>query len=210
MLTIHNYNTPVHAADLHVLVLTRAVAPLHGVGGLERATHDLVRHLLDRGVRVTLITRPGTAPSTAGQALSHERLTTHFVPYWTFPFAGRRGTTVLDRSSAYPVFGWRAGRLAAALVRAGGVHIVQGIGAASLGYAQARANDWYGTVPFVFNPQGMEEFGAEPGLKQIGYGPLRRAVRACAHAADRVIATDRVLTPAVLKHLDVPASRVSV
>ena len=44
--------------DLHVIVLARAVAPLHGVGGLERHVHDLVRHLLKRHVRVTLITKP--------------------------------------------------------------------------------------------------------------------------------------------------------
>ena len=30
------------------------------------------------------------------------------VPYVTFPFAGRRGTTVIDRSTAYPLFGERA------------------------------------------------------------------------------------------------------
>ena len=39
-----------------------------------------------------------------------------FVPYRTFPLAGRRGTTVLDRSTAYPLFGLRAGRRALDLV----------------------------------------------------------------------------------------------
>jgi glycosyltransferase involved in cell wall biosynthesis len=62
------------------------------------------------------------------------------------------------------------------------------------------------------NPQGLEEFGAtDPGrarAKRVAYLPLRRAVIACAKAADRVIATDRVLEPAVLLHLHVPKEKV--
>ena len=201
--------------DLHVIVLARAVAPLHGVGGLERSVHDLVRHLLKRAVRVTLITKPPLSRALPDSGLfSDERLTVQLVPYWTFPFAGRRGTTVIDRSTAYPVFGARAGRLAARIVSRGGVHLVHGMGAASLGYARARAGDWFGTVPLIFNPHGMEEFGStgpELGaLKRLAYAPLRKAVRECAQAADRVIATDRVLIPTVVKHLRVPETRVSV
>src|SRR5205814_865382 len=40
--------------------------------------------------------------------------------------------------------------------------------------------------------------------------PLRRAVLACARAADCVIATDRVLEPAVMTHLAVERSRIRV
>ena len=191
------------------------MAPLHGVGGLERHVHDLVRHLLGRGVQVTLITPPPHRGKwSIERPFDDTRLSLRFVPYWTFPFAGRRFTTVIDRSSAYPLFGWRAGRLAAALVRRGGIQLVHGMGAASLGYAHARRADWIGTVPLVFNPHGMEEFGSTgPGLgaiKQLAYAPLRHAVRVCAQAADRVIATDRVLVPTVLKHLRVDDTRVSV
>ena len=132
------------ADDLHLVVLTRAVFPLHGRGGLERHVHDLVRHLARRGVRVTMITRPPMVPGTESlDALGDGpgRVSAQFVPYHTFPFAGRRGTTVLDRRTAYPWFGWRAGRLAARLVRAGGIQIVHGLGASSLGYAWARRRD---------------------------------------------------------------------
>ena len=96
---------------LRLAVLTRATTPLHGVGGLERSTHDLVEHLLDRGVRITLLTRP---PTRAAE-WSRPGLSFRFVPYVTFPFAGRRGTTILDRSTAYPLFGQRLGREAARL-----------------------------------------------------------------------------------------------
>ena len=205
------------ADDLHVVLLTRAVFPWHGNGGLERHVHDLVRHLARRGVRVTMITRPPTVAGTEsmdppGDGPGH--VSARFVPYRTFPFAGRRGTTVLDRSTAYPWFGWRAGRLAARLVRAGGIQLVHGLGASCLGYVRPRRRDPLGTVPLVFNPQGLEEFGAtDPSrarLKRVVYRPLQCAVRACARAADQVIATDRVLLPVVLQRLPVTRARVRV
>ena len=43
-----------------VAIVSRAVYPLHGLGGLERSVYDLVRHVAEAGVEVTLITRPPT------------------------------------------------------------------------------------------------------------------------------------------------------
>ncbi len=195
---------------LRLAVLTRATTPLHGVGGLERSTHDLVEHLLDRGVRITLLTRP---PTRAAE-WSRPGLTFRFVPYVTFPFAGRRGTTILDRSTAYPVFGERLGREAARLAAGGDIDLVYGLGASTLGYARARRRAPRSTVPFVMNPQGLEEFGGSDGSyggrpsKRIAYEPLRRAVRYCADAADRVIATDRSLEPVIAQALGVGAGRL--
>lgn len=205
--------------NLRVIVLSRVVYPLHGHGGLQRHVYDLVRHLLARGVRVTLVTPPATerragAARGIADVIDDGRLTAHFVPYRTFPFAGRRGTTILDRITAYPVFGWRAGRLAYRIVRQGGAHIVHGHGASALGYAVARARDLPGTVPFVFNPHGMEEFGstdpARAPIKRLAYRPLQAAVRVCARAADQVVATDEALAPAVLRHLRIPSEKVRV
>ena len=80
-----------------------------------------------------------------------------------------------------------------------------------LGYARRRHR---ASAPLVLNPQGLEEFGAtDPSrarLKRAAYLPLRRAVLACAAAADAVIATDRALQPVVLEHLKVPATRVRI
>ena len=47
-------------------------------------------------------------------------------------------------------------------------------------------------------------------MKRAAYLPLRLAVLTCARAADRVIATDRSLEPAVRAHLRVDPSRVRV
>ena len=210
---------------LRIVVLARAVAPWHGVGGLERHVADMTRHLLRRGVRVTLVTPPPARHVQAGaddgatlpgleDARADGRFETCFVPYVTFPFAGRRGTTILDRITAYPYFGRRAGRLAHRLVEGGGVQIVHGHGASALGYARERARDRLGTVPFIFNPHGLEEFGGtDPSrarLKTLAYRPLRMAVQACSDAADRVIATDRVLAPVVRAHLGVGDDRLRV
>jgi glycogen synthase len=200
------------APDPRVAVVTRAVFPDHGVGGLERHVYDLVRHLARRGVRVTLITRPPTTDRClADEGLEGVRTIT--VPYRTFPFAGRRGTTILDRATAYPLFGIRAGRVAERLVAEGRIDLVHGLGAASLGYAVAR-REGRGPAPYVMNPQGLEEFGGMDGAyggsraKRIGYAPLRRAVRVCADAADRVVATDRSIEPVITRHLRVGPDRM--
>jgi glycogen(starch) synthase len=192
---------------MRVAITARSVFPIHGLGGLERSVHDLSRHLVREGVHVTLITR--TPRAHRDPAVVHPEISMTFVPYRTFPLAGRRGTTVIDRSTAYPRFGRRAGAVAADLVQRGEIDIVHGFGASVLGYARVRSRL---RAPLVLNPQGLEEFGAtDPSrarLKRIGYLPLRRAVRACAAAADAVIATDRSLEPAVRRHLDVPEARI--
>lgn len=203
---------------LRVAVLARVVYPLHSHGGLQRHVYDLVRCLADRDVKVTLITQPrmpGRPVDPAADALfARAGVTLATVPYRTFPLAGRRGTTILDRITAYPVFGWRAGRLAARLAEGGAVDLVHGLGAAAFGYARRWPAPSPDRAPFVFNPQGLEEFGAtDPSrapLKTVAYRPLQWAVRACARSADRVIATDRVLVNPVLRHLRVPPASVVV
>jgi glycosyltransferase involved in cell wall biosynthesis len=122
------------------------------------------------------------------------------VRYLTFPFANRRGTTVLDRSTAYLVYALRAGRHARQLATRGAVDLVHCFGASGLGAAIG-----YLPVPLVMNPQGLEEFGATgrrlPRLKHLGYAPLRAAVRRVAARADAIIATDVSLEQTVIRHL---------
>jgi glycosyltransferase involved in cell wall biosynthesis len=196
---------------MKVALLARSIFPLHGYGGLERHVYDLARALIERNVEVTLVTPP---PSNAGltAAAVHPAVSAEFIPYRTFPMAGRRGTTVLDRSTAYPLWGERAGRRAIELVRDKRADIVHGFGAAVLGYARARRKG-EAAAPLVMNPQGLEEFGAtDPSrapLKRAAYLPLRRAVLTCADAADAVIATDRSLEPYVLQHLGIPRERMT-
>ncbi len=209
--------TPREGQSLRVAVVARSVYPLHRFGGLERHVYDLVRCLLARDARITLLTPPaGTnrpQDAAADAVFRHPNFTMRPVPYVTFPFANRRGTTILDRSTAYPLFGLRAGRLAARMATAGEIDIVHGLGASVLGYATANLDAGM-RAPLVFNPQGLEEFGAtDPSrapLKRLGYWPLRAAVRRSARSADRVIATDRALVSPVVAHLGVSKDVVRV
>ncbi len=194
---------------MRVALVARSVYPLHGFGGLERHVYDLARALADRDIEVTLITRPPVRGREWSASAVHPAVRAEFVPYRTFPLAGRRGSTVLDRSTAYPIFGLRAGRRALDMVTTGHADVVHGLGASVLGYARARRR---AGAPLVLNPQGLEEFGAtDPSrapLKRAAYLPLRRAVLACAAAADAVIATDRSLEAVVARHLKVPPHRL--
>jgi len=212
-----------------VALLARSVFPIHGYGGLERHVYDLARALAERDVDVTLITPPPSAGRTFMPDSIHPQVTADFIPYRTFPLANRRGTTIIDRSTAYPLWGLRAGRRALELVRQGRADIVHGFGASVLGYARLRrfaasagqariargpaAGQGGATAPLVMNPQGLEEFGAtDPSrapLKRAAYLPLRRSVIVCARAADAVIATDRSLEPYVLQHLGIPRERMT-
>jgi len=211
------------ARPLRVALLARSVHPLHGVGGLERHVYDLLHHLARRGLTITLITKPPTTAGALGAqgdvsalfAAPSGRIALRTVPYVTFPGAGRRGTTVIDRATAYPVFGWRAGRVAAEMARAGEVDLVHALGASGLGYALVhRQPKPEIRVPFVFNPQGLEEFGGtHPGfarLKRLAYTPLQAAVRRCARAADAILATDHALVAPVRAHLGVDPARIHV
>jgi glycosyltransferase involved in cell wall biosynthesis len=185
---------------LSIAVVARAVMPLHGVGGLERSVHDLVRHLATRGVDVTMIVPPAghMQRSSAADPFASPHVRIRPVSYLSFPFANRRGTTVLDRSTSYLLYGWRAGRLARSLANEGAVDLVHGFGASVLGAADGMV------APLVLNPQGLEEFGATgslPLLKGAGYAPLRWAVRRVASRAACIIATDVSLETTVVRHL---------
>jgi glycogen synthase len=203
--------------SLRVAIVARSVYPLHRFGGLERHVYDLVRCLLARDVQIALVTPPVAASrpadASADAVFRHPNFTMKPVPYLTFPLANRRGTTILDRSTAYPLFGLRAGRLVARMVSAGEIDVVHGLGASVLGYATADL-DAATRAPLVFNPQGLEEFGAtDPARapwKRLGYWPLRIAVRRAARSADRVIATDRSLVNSVIAHLGVSKDVVRV
>ncbi len=110
--------------SLRVAVLARSVYPLHRYR--RPRTSRLRSRALPAGARRPrhadhASCRPQTGRLTlrADAVFRHPNLTMRPVPYTTFPFANSRGTTILDRSTAYPLFGLRAGRLAARLASAG-------------------------------------------------------------------------------------------
>jgi glycosyltransferase involved in cell wall biosynthesis len=182
---------------MRVALLSRAVFPLHGYGGLERHVAALEKYLRLEGCEVTLY----TAPPASG--LPEAREGTRFVPYRVIPWPRRKGFTVLDRDTNYLVWSVRAARRLLSEERA---DIVQADGGAGFGYALLAGAK---SKPLVLHPHGMEEFGA-PFPKRAMYLPLRAATRFAARRAARVLAPDASMTDDVLRNLGVDESKVAL
>jgi glycosyltransferase involved in cell wall biosynthesis len=183
---------------MKVAVLSRVAYPLHGVGGFERHVGSMVRHLVRKGIEVTLYTAPEQENRAGG--LDGTRIV--FVPYRSIPWPRRPGFVIADRGTNYLLWSLRAGR--SAIVDR--PDIVQAEGAAGFGYAFSRNAD---SAPMVVHPVGMEEFKAG-GLKHMGYFPLRAAARLAARRAERVIVPDRVMMDEVQRYLYVDAARTVI
>src|SRR3989304_9051779 len=111
---------------MKVALLSRAVLPLHGYGGLERHVAGLEKYLRLEGCDVTL----SPAPPASGSGTWREH--TVFVPYRMIPWPRRKGFTILDRDTNYLVWSLRAARRLLSDDRA---DIIQADGGAGFGYA---------------------------------------------------------------------------
>lgn len=187
--------------QLNIAVASRAVAPLHGWGGLERAVADVCTELTARGHRVTLVTPEPSHAATSGPELRvHEHIT---VPWAEIALLRRGG--VLDRLFNYPRFIRKA--TAALTARDTVFDAAIGHGAAAAAFVPLRAK---GQVQrLLINPHGMEEFSAT-GLKKTLLAPQRALVRHAAKHADAAIALDDFLVPAVMHNLGVARERVVI
>lgn len=183
---------------MKVALLSRAVFPLHGHGGLERHVGSLKRHLGRAGCEVRVFTAPPR------EALSEPRDESYqFVPYRVVPWPQRRGFVVADRNTNYLLWSVRAAR---ELLRSFEPDIVQADGGAGFGYAWVRTP---GCAPLVLHPHGMEEFKTS-SVKRAAYWPLRNAVRYAAAKAERVIAPDASMVADVREHLGVGDEKIAV
>ena len=175
---------------MKVAVISRAVYPLHGVGGLERHVRTAVKYLVREGAEVTLYVPPWDSAATADAI---EGVGIETAPYRYLPLPRRAGFVIADRVTNYLLWSLRI----AARIASCPVDIVQAEGAAGFGYALTRMPD---RTPFVLQAHGMEEFKAK-GLKAKAYLPLRAATRFAAHRAAAVIAPDRVMLDEVMRYL---------
>jgi glycosyltransferase involved in cell wall biosynthesis len=182
---------------MKVALVSRAVFPLHGYGGLERHVAALEKYLRVEGCETTLYTTPPESGSTP------EREGTIFVPYRGIPWPRRKGFAILDRDTNYLAWSVRAARR---LLSDGRADIVQADGGAGFGYAfLAEA----ASAPFLLHPHGMEEFHA-PTVKRALYFPLRSAVRFAARRAARVLAPDASMKDDVLSNLGIDERKVAL
>jgi glycosyltransferase involved in cell wall biosynthesis len=181
---------------MRVALLSRAVFPLHGYGGLERHVAALEKYLRREGCDVSLYTTP-PADGTS------KREGSTFVPYRVLPWPKGSGFVVLDRNTNYLAWSFRAARRLLAAERP---DVVQADGGAGFGYAALAPK---GAAPLVLHPHGMEEFKAPP-LKRAAYLPLCSAVRFAAKRAARVLAPDAVMKDEVKRYLGVEDERLEV
>ncbi|MDQ2784022.1 MAG: glycosyltransferase family 4 protein [Chloroflexota bacterium] len=180
---------------------SRAVAPLHGVGGLERAVADVCSALTDRGHHVTLVTATPTHGAADDSLLRVNELLT--VP-WADDRMLRRGG-VLDRVVHYPRFVRRVTKA----LQAHDTVLDAAIGHGAAAAAFVPLLDTGQVRRLLVNPHGMEEFSAT-GLKRALLAPQRALVRRAARQADRVIALDAFLVPDVMRNLGLPRERVAI
>jgi glycosyltransferase involved in cell wall biosynthesis len=181
---------------VRVALLSRAVFPLHGYGGLERHVAALEKYLRLAGCDVSLVTTP---PSDG----TEKREGTTFVPYRLLPWPKRNGFVVLDRSTNYLIWSLRAARRLLALETP---DVVQADAGAGFGYAALAGP---GAAPLVLHPHGMEEFKA-PFVKRSLYLPLRAATRFAARRAARVLVPDAAMKDEVKRYLGVEDDRLAV
>jgi glycogen(starch) synthase len=186
---------------MHIAVASRAVAPLHGWGGLERAVGDVCTALTERGHHVTLFTAASDTMPAQESLVGVTELVS--VP-WSAGVTLRRGS-VLDRVINYPRF---IRRLTAAVATHGTrFDAAIGHGAAAAAFVPLLPTGQVGRL--LVNPHGMEEFTAR-GLKRPLLAGQRSLVRRAARHADAVIALDPHLVRDVLRNLGIPRERVAI
>lgn len=209
------------AADpaLRVLMLARAVYPLHGFGGIERHVFHLTTHLARLGVHVDLVvgtppdqmtTEAGLQAICAAAKLHTASITLTFVPYdRTSPVL--RPNSIIGRQINYPLFSRREGTLARQRIRLKQVDVVHTQGLCAWGFGVERALKRVPTdIPFIANPHGLEEYRTPDWRKRLAYAPFRTLYSWGHRQADRVIATDACTQDDLPRYLDVDPARVVV
>lgn len=204
---------------IRVLMLARAVYPLHGFGGIERHVFHLVTHLARQNVAVSLVVGqpPHVDDPQAGlyEILQAARLQTdqvalHFLRYdRTSPVL--RPNSIVGRQINYPLFALQEGQLARQLVAAGAIDVVhtQGLCAFGIG-VERRLRPYLRSVPFIANPHGLEEYRTPDWRKRLAYAPFRTLYSWSHRQADRAIATDACTQNDLPKYLHVDPARVVV
>jgi glycosyltransferase involved in cell wall biosynthesis len=204
---------------IRVLMLARAVYPLHGFGGIERHVFHLTTHLIRQGVEVQLVAGqpPGDADEQTGlrQILDAAKLDTDalsltFLRYdRTSPVL--RPNAIIGRQINYPLFALREGRLAGERIAADRVDVVHSQGLCALGFGvERRRHAALRQVPFLANPHGLEEYRTPDWRKRLAYAPFRALYSWGHRQADRVIATDACTQDDLPRYLDVDPAKVVV
>jgi glycosyltransferase involved in cell wall biosynthesis len=179
-----------------VHILARAVEPLHGFGGLERAVRLHAESLAAAGHLVCLHTPP--ASGTDGRSGDELRITRVISVPW--PAKSKRLRSLLF-GVEYALWARRCAISLSDVDLGDVVHVHGGAG----GFLPRRSS-----TPVVLNPHGLEEFGPLSPTTFLVRPILRRMVRRTAARASAVIATDLAMRRPVQESLSVPTGKVHV
>lgn len=178
---------------MDLLLLTRAVYPLHGYGGMERHCSDWIHTMVSLGCRIHVVTMTPAYPE--GLSAFGPDVAFYLIP-------GEPARRIVRRITTYPRWVDCAQSFLTEFLKTTEVAAVYAHGLAAAGCEDL-------PVPVFYNPHGMEEFKTS-GLKYLAYAPFRAMSRRGAALAHRVIATDRTLIPEIRKFLKVDEERIAL
>lgn len=178
---------------MELILVSRAIYPLHGYGGMERHCHDWILAMAQNGCKIHVLTM--TPRDAAGLALFPPQVAFYFIP-------GTPARSVLQRITSYPQWIERVRQFLGNMLlqRSYDAIYAQGLAAAACPRS---------AVPIYYNPHGMEEFKCS-GLKYVAYTGFRASSRNAAQSARRIVATDPSLVPEIVSFLQVPETKVSL
>jgi glycogen(starch) synthase len=177
-----------------VHIVTRAIHPFGGPGGLERAGFIHARIARELGYRVLLYTS-GTRPAgVSNPDFVHD---VSFVPWPN----GILQKPSISFGEEYHLWTKRVSALLHSNLRPGDIIHVHG----AAGAASIEAPMEY---PVVLNPHGLEEFGPLSAKTLVPRVRLRSMVRKAAGRADKVISTDPQLVASIRRHLKIGEDKI--
>jgi len=192
---------------ISVAIISRAVFPFHGYGGLERHVYHQLRHLTAAGCSVTLVTE---SPRKEIQSISANipgDVEVQLVEKRLIPLPVKKGFIILDRILNYPLLSRAMAKSIIMQIKENRIDLVYAHGLTAWGITRLRKKLRL-DIPIIVNPHGMEEFKNINFLKKLAYIPFRRKMLFAARNADRVVATDEVMIPQVIELLRVNPEKV--
>jgi glycogen synthase len=176
---------------MNLVIVSRAIYPLHGYGGMERHCHDWIQTMAELGCTINVITMPplheyGAFPNS---------VRFHFIP-------GKAARKIFDRVTSYPKWVDDVRSFLSQLIKQESIDAIYANGLAIAGCTGL-------SIPVFYNPHGMEEFKTY-GAKFVAYTSFRSMSRNAAHHATKVIATDKSLVSEVQKFLEIPPDKIIV
>jgi glycogen(starch) synthase len=176
---------------MNLVIVSRAIYPLHGYGGMERHCHDWILTMAELGCTINAITMP---PEHAYSEFPNS-VRFHFI-------LGKPARKIFARVTQYP--GWikDVRSFLSVLVQRETIDAIYVHGLAIAGCTGLSA-------PVFYNPHGMEEFKTR-GAKFAAYTSFRSMSRNAAQEATKVIATDKSLVSEIKKFLSVPHEKIAI